>query len=352
MSFRANRLRHSPPDDEGYILPTVIVVLTVGAMVAIALLGYAAALLKAGGDDADSVLHLYAADAGITTMKHLLERGTVTPPEPFMFGDDIEVKVGVTPITTSHAPLPTHTVTPHPIDPGLPDLFDEDQYPVAVIIESVPRGTELNVRWQYSLLPPPPPQATSTPPTASVLQPTNTPTPPDNSSPAPTPTQVPPPIQGREQVAEGTPRPTPIVSSTPCLDGQLDCVVEITTEPLDLPEEVEDIEFVFDPGEDEVSTLPFARTCTDRRIRSYFCLTAKPQHYVVVSTTGNATVTAYILQFPGWCESPSGGFPDGATHYERCDDVEILSWKPYPPNPTPTPNSDDEQDEAPGAPNE
>lgn len=341
MSFRANRLRHSPPDDEGYILPTVIVVLTVGAMVAIALLGYAAALLKAGGDDADSVLHLYAADAGITTMKHRLERGEDTPPPPFTFGDDITVKVGVTSTTTPHALLSTPTPTPHPIDPGLPDLFDEDQYPVIVIIESVPQGTELDVRWQY-ILPHIPTQA-----------PTNTTTTPGTHSPTPTPTAVPPSINVYVHMGpqiEGTPTPTPIATSTPCQadrpDDQRGCVK--VDEPLDLPEEVEGIEFVFDPGEDEVSTLPFARTCTDRRIRSHFCLTAASLDYVVVSTTGNATVTAYIRQIPGWCESPSGG----ATHYERCDVVEILSWKPYPPNPTPTPNSDDLQDELPHDPDE
>lgn len=314
MSFRANRLRHSPPDDEGYILPTVIVVLTVGAMVAIALLGYAAALLKAGGDDADSVLHLYAADAGITTMKHRLEQGTVTTPSQFMFGD---VKVEVTSTTTPRAPGQYRTTVLQP------DLLDD--YPVAVIIRDVPQDTQLDVRWQY-ILPHIPTQA-----------PTNTTTTPGTHSPTPTPTAVPPAIQGREQVAEGTPGPTLIVTSNPCLDGQRDCVVEITTKLLG----VEGIEFVFAPGEDEVSTLPFARTCTDRRNRSHFCLTAASLDYVVVSTTGRATVTAYIRQFPGWRLDDSAG---DVVAYIRSDVVKILSWKPY-ANPTPTPNSDDEQDE-------
>ena len=150
-----------------------------------------------------------------------------------------------------------------------------------------------------------------------------------------------------EPQIEGT--PTPIVTSDPCPDAPQDCVMIV--KPLDdLLEGMETIEFVFDPGEDEVSTLPFARTCTDRRIRSYFCLTAAPMYYVVVSTTGSATVTAYIRQFPGWCESPDGGFPDGST-YKRCDDVKILSWKPY-LDPTLTPNSDHEQDEPTDAPDE
>lgn len=330
MSFRANRLRHSPPDDEGYILPTVIVVLTIGAMVAIALLGYAAALLKAGGDDADSVLHLYAADAGITTMKHRLEQGTVTTPSQFMFGD---VKVEVTSTTTTRAPGQYRTTVLQP------DLLDED--PVIVIIEDVPQDTQLDVHWQYIL------------PHILTQAPTNTTTTPGTHSPAPTPTAVPPAIEVYVHMGpqiEGTPRPTPIVTSVPChlddrQDDQRGCVK--IEEPLDLPKRMEDIRFVFPPGEDEVSTLPFARTCTDRRIRSHFCLTAASLDYVVVSTTDSATVTAYIRQFPGWCESPSGG----ATHYERCDDVRILSWKPY-ANPTPIPNSDDEQDEPTDAPDE
>lgn len=317
MSFRANRLRHSPPDDEGYILPTVIVVLTVGAMVAIALLGYAAALLKAGGDDADSVLHLYAADAGITTMKHRLEQGTVTTPSQFMFGD---VKVEVTSTTTTpRAPLRTPTPTPQSVDPHLPDLLEEDQDSVAVIIGDVPPGTSLDIHWQYSLL-----------------------SPHDTS----TPTAVPPSIEvyvKMEPQIEGT----PIATSALCQDYQPDdqrgCV-EVNP-LLHLPEKVEHIEFVFNQGEDNVQTFQFATTCPTRRNISHFCLTAAPLDYVVVSTTGSATVTAYIRQFPGWClgDSPNGRFLDGATYYERCDDVKILSWKPY-LDPTPTPNSDDEQD--------
>ena len=51
--------------------------------------------------------------------------------------------------------------------------------------------------------------------------------------------------------------------------------------------------------------------------------------YVVESTTGSATVTAYIRQFPGW--RPDDSSDDGVT-YKRYDVVKILSWKPYPPN--------------------
>lgn len=341
MSFRANRLRHSPPHEDGYVLPSVILVLTVGAMVAIALLGYAAALLKAGGDDADSVLHLYAADAGITTMKRRLEQGTTTPPTPIMFGG---VKVTVT-IRTPPARL--HTLTPQPIVLRLPDLSDE--YPV--IIESVPPGSILDVRWWY--VPPrsPSPQPADVPPPA---QPTGdhsaTPTPTPTGSPQPistptptsTPTLVPPSIEvyvSPRSVAEGTPTPTPIVTSVPCHpDGQRNCV-EIDKQQLDSIEREEDIEVVFDQGGDMVSAPWFAPACPAAQNRSYFCLTAAPMDYVVESTTGSATVTAYIRQFPGW--RPDDSSDDGVT-YKRYDVVKILSWKPHPPS----------SDEPPDAPNE
>lgn len=318
MSFRANRLRHSSPDEDGYVLPSVILVLTVGAMVAIALLGYAAALLKAGGDDADSVLHLYAADAGITTMKHRLKQGTVTPPTPFMFGDDItDVTVKVE-IRTSQAPL--GTLTPQPIILGLPDLSDE----YSVIIESVPPGSELNVRWRYVLPRSPSPQLAGVPPPAQPTDdpsPTPTPTPTGSPQPTSTPTPVPPSIKvyvPPRSVAEGT--PTPIVTSVPCPDDQRNCV-EIVEQPL---EREEDIEVVFDTGEDMVSAPQLARACPARRNISYFCLTAAPMDYVVVSTAGSATVTAYIRRFPRWKRT---GELDDPPY-----DVIILSWKPYSPD--------------------
>lgn len=340
MSFRANRLRYSPPDEDGYVLPSIILVLTVGAMVAIALLGYAAALLKAGGDDADSVLHLYAADAGITTMKHRLEQGTVTPPTPFTFGDDItDVTVKVD-IRTPRAPL--GTLTPQPIVLRLPDLSDED----SVIIESVPPGSILDVRWRYVLLPTTSPEPSSDPAPTSDPQltgdhsPTPTPTPTGSqqptSTPIPTstPTPVPPSIEvyvPPRSVAEGT--PTPIVTSVPCPDDQRNCV-EIVEQPLDSLEREEDIEVVFNQGGDKVSAPAFfARACPDPD-RSYFCLTAAPMDYVVVSTTGSATVTAYIRRFPRWTRT---GELDDPPY-----DVIILSWKPYPPSSDEPPDAPDE----------
>ena len=141
-------------------------------------------------------------------------------------------------------------------------------------------------------------------------------------------------------VAEGT--PTPIVTSVPCPDDQRNCV-EIVEQPLDSLEREEDIEVVFDTGGDMVSAPGFfSPACPAAQNRSYFCLTAAPMDYVVESTTGNATITAYIRRFPRWTRT---GELDDPPY-----DVIILSWKPYPPNPTRTP--DNVQDMPTDAPNE
>ena len=58
------------------MLPLVLIIVAIGAMVVIGLLGYASGLLRAGGEDADALKELYAADAGITHVKRLLEQGS------------------------------------------------------------------------------------------------------------------------------------------------------------------------------------------------------------------------------------------------------------------------------------
>ena len=59
-------------------------------------------------------------------------------------------------------------------------------------------------------------------------------------------------------------------------------------------------------------------------------LSGLPKYYTVVSTAGGATVTAYISEVPGFC--PDDSSDDGSVSYKRCDRVETLSWKPYPPD--------------------
>lgn len=321
MSFQANR-RQSQPDDGGYALPIVIVVIAVGAMVAIALLGYAAALLRAGEDDADSLLHLYAADAGITRMKERLEEELDPDPIGFMFGD-IEVKVEAD-HHPSNSVLPLQTLTPQPIDPRVPVPATLDEtYPIT--IQSVPSGWLLDVRWEYSTT------------TARVL-PSDEPQNPPYTSPS------------IKVEAEGT----PIATSESCEDYQQDdeslgCL-QVRNNELGAG----NIDIVFDPGTEEwVSTRPGRGLCPNENGKT-LCVIPVPaasspnadqalgylpalqEDYIVVSTSGDTTVTAYIRQIPGWCLDDSSYGLGVEPAYERCDDVKILSWKPYPPN------SDDE----------
>ena len=72
--------------------------------------------------------------------------------------------------------------------------------------------------------------------------------------------------------------------------------------------------------------------------QALFYLHGLPTYYTVVSEAGDMTVTAYIRQIPGFCPGESDNT------YERCDEVEILSWKPYRPDPPGEPNSDEEAD--------
>ena len=86
------------PSESGFILPLVLIIVAIGAMVVIGLLGYASGLLRAGGEDADALQELYAADAGIAHVKKLLEQGAphdvIAPIEV----NGLEVKMVVTPV--------------------------------------------------------------------------------------------------------------------------------------------------------------------------------------------------------------------------------------------------------------
>ena len=318
MSFQANR-RQSQPDDGGYALPIVIVVIAVGAMVAIALLGYAVALLRAGEDDADSLLHLYAADAGITLVKERLEQG-LDPAElpPFPVGD-IEVTVDGIPVSPPRAPTPTPNPRVHPLN-------EESE----VIINSLPEGLVWGVGWRYMT-------------TTAQVSPTNGLQNPTYTSPS---IKVYPQLQADET-------PTPIATSVPCFDDP-DC----SDDPeVDSPERyiwvryevpsTGDIRIIFDSGSEVVSKQEISyRLLSEgdlfRPLTSNESARSLPElltDYVVESETDRATVTAYIRRIIRWCPSPTFV---GVVTYERCDDVTILSWKPYPRDP---PDSGDELEE-------
>lgn len=311
MSFQANR-RQSQPDDGGYALPIVIVVIAVGAMVAIALLGYAAALLKAGADDADSLRHLYAADAGITAMRDQRERKWDTGPMEFMFGDNISVKVGITPAPAPPAPLPNPT--PQPIDPRVlvPDTLDE---PYPITIKSVPPDLLLHVRWEYA-------SSTSTPPSIR--------------------------LEAEE---------TPIATSEPCTDYPQDTeFLGCQWVSYEVQDTGGDLTIVFDPGtvkglltlRGHPPTYPNEDSRTPLGViaapggsslnpgahagQVLGSLPGLPTYHTVESKADAVTVTAYIRQIPQWCLDDSSDDLDVERTYERCDDVTILSWKPYPPD--------------------
>lgn len=317
MSFQANR-RQSQPDDGGYALPIVIVVIAVGAMVAIALLGYAAALLKAGADDADSLLHLYAADAGIAEMKKGLEAGNLTPPEPFIVGD-IEVTVDITP-----------SPTPPAIVPQLPDPL-EARY--EVIIESVPPDSVLDVHWEFAT-------------TTEEVMPSGRSDEPVES-PAMSSAYASPSINVHWEYEK-------LPTSDSCPDSPQAKLRACYKVP-----GTGDVRIAFDPGTEDVSTTPLEEedlppACPNEN-GTTICVIPEPRavgdspdlestageslpavkrHHVVVSRAGGVTVTAYIRQISQWCLDDSSA----ERTYERCDDVRIMSWKPYPPDP---PNSDD-----------
>lgn len=331
MSFQANR-RQSQPDDGGYALPIVIVVIAVGAMVAIALLGYAAALLKAGADDADSLRHLYAADAGITAMRDHLAVGAEgnAAPEPLMVGG---IKVEMTAYTPTPTPTPDRnpspvtlplTATPMPakaISPRLPNPLEKE---FSVVIESVPPRSVLDLRWEYS---------TTTDPTMSS----------EYTSPSIK-------VYPRPE-SEGTPIACP---DYPQDNESLGCQ-QVSYEVQDTRV---NLIIVFDPGTVEgLSTLQgHSPTCPNEN-GTTLCVARAPggsnppavadkdegpvslgalqEEYVVISKAGDTTVTAYIRQIPGWCLDDSSDDLDVERTYERCDDVKILSWKPYPPDEDP-----------------
>ena len=342
MSFQANR-RQSQPDDGGYALPIVIVVIAVGAMVAIALLGYAAALLRAGEDDADSLLHLYAADAGITAMKDWLERGR-DPDEftPFLGGD---IKLEVTAHTPTPTPVPTTdpnppsgtlspTATPTPakaisLKPELPNPLENAS---SVIIKSVPQNSALDIRWATStpraLTPQPKQDKHYSPPSIEVyLLPRNT-------------------DEEETLVATSVRCPDdPDCPNDPQDDGPKDYIWVRYNVP---DTRGLNLRIVFNSGTEQVRTRPGrSPPCTNKTLcvipvpaasspnadQALGYLPALQEDYIVVSTSGDTTVTAYIRQIPGWCLDDSSDGLGVEPAYERCDDVKILSWKPYPRDP-------------------
>ena len=309
---------HNPdlrPSEAGFVLPLVLIIVAIGAMVVIGLLGYASGLLRAGGEDADALKELYAADAGITHVKKRLEQGAshenISPIEV----NGLEVTMHVTPVGTPSAAVPTPW--PRPVNPKLPENH-LGRY--LVTLYSVPEGTKVDVSWAITRLTPTP---TPTPrPTPIQVLP--------NPTATPTPTPTPTPIYPSLAVYAGLGVPPPIATAEP-----LDEFLPGQKRWLDI-EEVELLDsetFVVDFDHGTLKDLAIDTFTEDSQeckspTEPFFCLTTTAVDYIVVSTAGETTVTAYLRQMPEWIPGIKGGINYTFSGAE----VVTLSWKPYPPD--------------------
>ena len=135
----------SRPSEAGFILPLAIIIVAIGAMVVIGLLGYASGLLRAGGEDADALKELYAADAGVAHVKNLLREGPLPTPIPTIEVNGLEVAMYVTPVATPNPAVPAPL--PEPIAPRLPEDLDGIH---RVTLKAVPEGTKVNISWAFT----------------------------------------------------------------------------------------------------------------------------------------------------------------------------------------------------------
>lgn len=303
------------------MLPLVLIIVAIGAMVVIGLLGYASGLLRAGGEDADALKELYAADAGITHVKRLLEQGPLPTDIPPIEINGLEVTMAVTPVGTPGPPVPTPW--PRPIDPELPENHLGQHL---VTLKSVPEGTQVDISWSITRLTPTPTPTPAPTPIQIVPNPTATPTP------TPTPT----PIYPSLAVYAGLGGGTPIATAEPfdeLLPGQEFMPGQKRWLDIEEVELLDSETFVvaFDHGTlTDLASDPFteeSQKCK-RPTEPFFCLTTPAKDYIVVSTAGDTTVTAYVRQMPFWELDLRGGINYTFSGAE----VVTLSWKPYPPD--------------------
>ena len=297
--------------EAGFVLPLVLIIVAIGAMVVIGLLGYASGLLRAGGEDADALKELYAADAGITYVKRLLEQGAPIGDISSIEINGLRVTMAVTPVETPGTAVPTPWS--RPVDPKLPDVLAKLHQ---VKLNSVPEGTKLDVSWKFTT-----PTPTRTP------TPTSTPLSIPNKTPTPTPTSTPTPVPTYPSLAvyAGHGGGTPVATSKPPDELRIEknrWLDLIDVELLDS----ETFVVKFDPGTlTNLVSDPFTEDC-DRPNKPSFCLTTTAMDYIVVSTAGETTVTAYVRQMPFWEPDSRGNYTFSGA------EVVILSWKPYPPD--------------------
>ncbi len=136
--------QHLEPPEAGFILPTVLIIVAVGAIVIIGLLGYTTTVLRAVGKDADALIELYAAEAGVAEVKERLLTGEIIPilwaPESFeVNGLTVEVSVNYPEVA---APK-----TPRYIDPGVGAVSANQPY--RLVLRDVAFNSEMSVNWAF-----------------------------------------------------------------------------------------------------------------------------------------------------------------------------------------------------------
>ncbi len=287
------------PDEAGFILPLVLIIVAIGAMVVIGLVGYATGLVRAGGQDTDALRELYAADAGVAHVKKLLQQEEAQCDENLQIEvNSLEVNIRVICVSTPDTAVPTPQ--PAPIDPLLPDSHLR---PHPVSLYSVPEGTKVDISWAFTQ---PTPMPTPTPPTAYPSMAISAG--PGEGTPIATTVPLPEMVPGRKYWRDIPPRDRP---------------------PLELLD-AETFVVNFDPGTVRgLVSDPFTEEC-DSLTEPHFCLTSPPMDYIVISKAGQTTVTAYLRQMPKWVLDV--GYLGRISYTFSGGEVDTLSWKPYPPD--------------------
>ena len=281
---------HIRPDEAGFILPLVLIIVAIGAMVVIGLVGYASGLFRAGGNDTDALRELYAADAGVAHVKSLLKQGAKTGSIAPIEVNGIQVTMNVTPIASLEDSVPPPL--PVPIDPALPKVLSE---PHSVPLHSVPEGATASIFWVFTA-----PSTTTSEPALPSISFT---------------------IDDEFETAIATSVPLRSLS-----EGEN----FVRLEEVEIPDQGTYI-VTFDPGTTVgLESVEFTEDYEDcgKRLNPNLCLTAPPTDFIVISRAGQTTVTAYLRQLPDWRQSFSGGI-----NYTYTGGlVDTLSWKPYPPD--------------------
>ena len=246
----------------------MLIIVAVGAIVIIGLLGYTTAVLRAGGKDADALIELYAAEAGIAELKERLLNGeSITlpwaPPQFEIDGLAVEVSVNYPEVA---APK-----TPRYIDPGIGTVSANQPY--RLVLRDVVFNSEMSVNWAF--------QAVTSSITSTIAI-----------------------HRGDEPDGEVTKVDESIKESPNSL--------KIT----DLTSGTYTVEF--SASTSPLVTEPFIDTGA---LDSTWIYGSIYQDYVVTSKAGDTTVTAYLRQIPGPTTSSTGG--------KIPQKVYTLSWKPY-----------------------